>query len=194
MDNRQLVSQFKAGSDAAFKELFDRFNKRLLYVAQGIVSEYGLAEDIVQDIFWKLWDRREYFSDVQSIKAFLYLSVKNACRNHYKHAKVVEKYLTRQENPVENDAILSKIIEAEVMESLYHAIEKLPTGCREVVNLRYFEGMSIQEVAEQLNISVNTVKTQKMRALKSLRWQLKSLSISIATLITCCQVDNVIPF
>lgn len=182
MDDSQLVFQFKAGSEAAYKALFHRFNKRLLYVAEGIVYDHTLAEDIVQEAFWKLWDRRAYFNDAQSIKAFLYLSVKNACRNHYKHEKVVEKYRARQGELIEDDLILSKIIEAEVMESLYHAIEKLPTGCREVVHLRYFEGMSTQQVAEQLNISVNTVKTQKMRALRSLRLQLKTLSVGIAIL------------
>ncbi|PPL04225.1 RNA polymerase sigma factor [Parapedobacter indicus] len=183
MDDSQLVLQFKAGNEAAYKALFDRFNKRLLYVAEGIVYDRNLAEDIVQEVFWKLWDRRVHFNEVQSIRAFLYLSVKNACRNHYKHEKVIEKYRARQGEPIEDDVVLSKIIEAEVMESLYHAIEKLPTGCREVVHLRYFEGMSIQEVAEQLNISVNTVKTQKMRALRSLRLQLRTLSVGMALLI-----------
>src|SRR5690606_22883208 len=136
---------------------------------------------------------RAYFNDAQSIKAFLYLSVKNACRNHYKHEKVVEKYRARQGELIEDDLVLSKIIEAEVMESLYHAIEKLPAGCREVVNLRYFEGMSIQEVAEQLNISVNTVKTQKMRALKSLRLQLEPLSVSVIVILSCFQTVDVAP-
>src|SRR5690606_16828632 len=111
----------------AYKALFDRFNKRLLYLAEGMVYDYNVAEDIVQEVFCKLWDRRCHFNDVQSIKAFLYLGVKNACRNHYKHEKVVEKYRARQDEPIEEGLVLSKIIEAEVMESLYHAIEKLPT-------------------------------------------------------------------
>ena len=183
MDDNQLVYQFRIGREVAYKKLFDQFNKRLLYVAEGIVHNRGLAEDIVQEAFWKLWNRRSAFNDLSAIKAFLYLSVKNACRNHYKHEKVVEKYLSRQGEAIEEGAVLAKIIEAEVMESLHHAIEKLPLGCREVVYLRYFEGMSIREVAEQLNISVNTVKTQKMRALQSLRLQLKTLSIGIISLI-----------
>lgn len=187
MDDSQLVFQFKAGNEAAYKALFDRFNKQLLYVAEGIVYDHNLAEDIVQEVFWRLWNRRNHFNEIKSIKAFLYLSVKNACRNHYKHEKVIEKYKARQGELIEDDLVLSRIIEAEVMESLYHAIKKLPTGCREVVHLRYFEGMSIQEVAEQLNISVNTVKTQKMRALKSLRLQLKTVDfIPLIGLIVFC--------
>lgn len=183
MDNNQLVREFQNGAELAFKAVFDLFNKRLLYLATEIVCDASAAEDIVQEAFLKLWDRSANFSDLTAIKAFLYLSVKNACRNQYKHGKVIHKYLARQNEPIDEQTIIAKIIEAEVLDSLSNAIEKLPAGCREVVYLGYFEGLSNQEVAKQLNISINTVKTQKMRALRSLRISLKDLSPGLVALI-----------
>ncbi len=183
MDNDQLVQEFQNGSELAFKTIFDLFNKRLLYLAMEIVHDIAVAEDIVQEAFLKLWDRREKSGDVTAIKAFLYLCVKNACRNQYKRGKVVEKYLARQDEAIDEQIIVAKIIEAEVLDSLNNAIKKLPAGCRDVVYLGYFEGMSNQEVAKQLNISINTVKTQKLRALRNLRMLLKDLSPGMVALI-----------
>jgi len=85
IDNDQLVREFQNGSELAFKAIFDLFNKRLLYLATEIVRDAAAAEDIVQEAFLKLWDRGANFADLTAIKAFLYLSVKNACRNLYKH-------------------------------------------------------------------------------------------------------------
>jgi len=183
IDNDQLVREFQNGSELAFKAIFDLFNKRLLYLATEIVRDAAAAEDIVQEAFLKLWDRGANFADLTAIKAFLYLSVKNACRNLYKHEKVVDKYISRQDDSIDEHTIMAKIIEAEVLDSLSNAIEKLPAGCRDVVYLGYFEGLSNQEVAKQLNISINTVKTQKMRALRSLRVLLKDLSPGLVILI-----------
>lgn len=180
----RLALQVKNGDETAFKSIFDLFNKRLLYMAKEIVPDPALAEDIVQDAFIKLWDRRKNFNDIMSIKAFLYLCVKNSCRNEYKHAKVVDKYLSRQQMPVEEHIVVSKMIEAEVFNELHKAIEKLPNGCKDVIYLGYFAEMSNQEVADELNISINTVKTQKLRALRSLRTFLRDLSPGLLLLVT----------
>ena len=183
MDDDQLVLQLKNGDERAFKSIFDLFNKRLLYLAREIVPDAAVAEDLVQEAFVKLWDRRENFADLVAIKAFLYLCVKNSCRNEYKHAKVVDKYLSRQGAPIEEHVVISKIIEAEVFSGLYDAIERLPSGCRDVIYLGYFAEMSNQEVADALNVSINTVKTQKLRALRNLRIFLKDLSPGLLLLI-----------
>lgn len=184
MDQDQLALRVSNGDEQAFRDVFDMFNKRLLYLAREIVSDATLAEDIVQEAFVKLWCRKETFDNLTAIKAFLYLCVKNACRNAYKHAKVVDKYLSRQETPVEDRVVLVKMIEAEVLDGLHQAIEKLPNGCKDVIYLGYFAEMSNQEVADALNVSINTVKTQKLRALRSLRGFLKDLSPGILLLIT----------
>lgn len=180
----RLAFQIKNGDEIAFKSIFDLFNKRLLYMAKEIVPEAAFAEDVVQEAFIKLWNRRENFNDLVSIKAFLYLCVKNSCRNEYRHAKVVDKYLSRQKTSVEEHIAVSKMIEAEVFNGLHKAIEKLPTGCKNVIYLGYFAEMSNQEVADELKVSINTVKTQKLRALRSLRTLLRDLSPGLFLLIT----------
>lgn len=183
MDEINLINQFRQGNEQAFRHIFDMFNNRLCFFADGILHDPSEAEDIVQDAFVKLWDRRWHFRDYQAIKAFLYLSIKNACRNYLKHAKVIEKYLAAQPAEVDEDSMMRKIIEAEVLEEVYQALQMLPEGCRKVVNLSYFQGLSNQEVADQLHISVNTVKTQKLRALRTLRVALKEFTPILALLI-----------
>ncbi len=74
---------------------------------------------------------------------------------------------------------MERMIEAEVLGEVYKALQKLPEGCRKVINLSYFEGLSNQEVADRLNVSINTVKTQKLRALKMLRLSFRYIFLGI---------------
>lgn len=183
MDTVFLAKDLASGSQAAFRTIFDLFHHRLLFVANGIVGETGEAEDIVQDVFLKLWDKRNNFEDLQAIKAFLYICVKNACRNAYHHQKVVEKHAAGLNAEVDDRNIMLSIMEAEVIGELYAAISKLPAGCRDVIHLGYFEGLSNKEVASQLGVSINTVKTQKLRALRYLRLNMKDFSIGLVLLL-----------
>lgn len=160
------------------------FNNRLIFFAKGIIDDSAEADDLVQDAFVKLWNKRTDFGDLNSIKAFLYISIKNVSRNLYKHSKVADKYLSFLGDAIDHDPITLKIIEAEVLEEIARAIKELPEGCRNVINLSYFEGMSNQEVADQLQISINTVKTQKMRGLRSLRNLLKEMAPALILLIS----------
>lgn len=136
------------------------------------------AEDVVQEAFAKLWQRREHFADLNSIKAFLYITVKNSCRNIHKHDKVVRKYESLQEEGWESDPMI-RMIESEALEDVFRALEKLPKGCRNVLQLSYFEGMKHKDIAHHLQVSVNTVKTQKTRGLQLLKRLLKGSPLAI---------------
>lgn len=184
MDEDQLIIHFQAGEEKAFKHIFDMFNNRLIFFTRGIVEDPDSAEDLVQDAFVKLWDKRLNFKDLISIKAFLYISLKNVSRNLFKHDKVKQKYQSLLAEAIDDDPIILKIVEAEVLEEVNKAIKELPEGCRNVINLSYFEGLSNQEVADQLNISINTVKTQKMRGLRALRNLLKEMAPALIILIS----------
>jgi RNA polymerase sigma-70 factor (family 1) len=170
MQEPECIKAFKNGEEDAFKNIFKLFHARLCFFARGLVLEETEAEDIIQDAFLKLWERRTNFEDFHSIKAFLYLTIKNACRNLYKHQQVIDKYNNAVlPSLLEENTILSRIIEAEVVEEVFGALQQLPNGSRQVLHLSYFQGLSNQEVADQLQISINTVKTQKVRALHLLR-------------------------
>src|SRR5580692_8111499 len=158
MEELQCISRFNDGDERAFQHLFRLFYDPLCFFARGITETRLEAEDIVQ-----LWSRRQGFNSFRAIKAFLYLAVKNSSRNLYKHKKVEQKYQLGQKEAPPDNAVMERIIEAEVLGEVHKALQKLPEGCRKVINLSYFKGLSHQEVATYLNVSINTVKTQKLR-------------------------------
>ena len=176
------IAAFQNGDLGAFNRVFNFFYKRVCFFAAGIVSE-NCAEDIVQDAFVKLWERRESFNNLNAIKAFLYLTTKNSCINYYRHQKVVDKFESVQTEGLTESNIIHQLIEAEVLDEVQRAVQQLPPGYRQVIYLSYFEGLSNQETADYLQVSINTVKTQKVRSLRILREILKHSPTAIALLI-----------
>lgn len=166
--------------------IFRTYYARLCYYASKILAGREGAEDIVQEVFVKVFNQRRIYPDEVARKNYLYLSVRNACLNFIRHHKVEQKYLAAQPaDEAEEAQGLHKIIDAEVMAELNKAIASLPEGCRKVFSLGYLEGFSNQQIAEQLQVSVNTVKTQKARALQLLRIRLSDrLWIFLLLLIT----------
>lgn len=157
-----------------FATLFELFNNRLVLFAKGMLPVGDEAADLVQEAFVALWQRMDSFSDLSAIKVFLYLTVKNKCLNIYKHEKVVRRYNNTQPPAPEDKHLLLRLIEAEVAGEIQQALQQLPPGCQQVIHLSYFEGLRNHEIAERLHVSVNTVKTQKKRALRLMRDILKS--------------------
>lgn len=174
MDEQIYISRLHKGDEEPFRVIFERYHTRLCYFAARLLPPGQVPEDIVQEAFVQLWQKRDQFPDLINIKSFLYTAVKNRCLNILRHDRVIRKYgdLLRQEQP-QTDA-LHGIIETEVLQKIHQALEKLPDGCRNVLHLSYFEEMKNKDIAEQLNVSVNTVKTQKKRALQILRTLLKA--------------------
>lgn len=172
MIDLEIIAGLKRGDEKAFKSVFKMFYRRLCFFASGII-ESEAACDVVQDAFVKLWERKAKFDRLDSIKTFLYQFVKNTCINEYKHKLVAYKYLESTYDPIDEINISHRIIETEVAEEIRRAIQTLAPGYRDVVYLSYFQGMSNQEIAEMLNVSINTVKTQKLRALRLLRQIIK---------------------
>lgn len=156
------------------EELFRRYYTRLCHFAFQLLEEKDLAEDIVQDAFLAFWNAQSRISDNPvAIKNYLYSSVRNACYNHHRQAKVQERYLQLHNgDELEEPQVLHAMIRAEVMNEIYLAIQTLPGSCQHIFRLGYLEGLSNPKIAETLGISINTVKTQKRRALKVLRTSL----------------------
>ncbi|WP_028297058.1 RNA polymerase sigma-70 factor [Olivibacter sitiensis] len=156
------------------EQLFKRYYPRLCHFAWQLTGGKTDVEDVVQDAFLVLWEKRSTISDSDiAIKNFLYTTVKNSCLNLYRRAKVVDRYLDRtpiseQEEPL----IMEKIIRSEVLAEVCRIVDTMPHACQEVFRLGYLEGLNNAEVAERLGVSVNTIKTQKQRGLRILRTKL----------------------
>lgn len=158
----------------------------LTHYAWTIIHDQELAKDFTQDAFIAYWNQIDQIEgDLGYIKNFLYMQVKNACLKHLRHEKVVDKYLARQDQnePSEEALALEKLIQSEVVVEIYNAIESLPEACRRISKMAYLDGLKNQQVADELGLSVNTVKTQKKIAMKLLRLKLKPESLLTLVLL-----------
>ena len=156
--------------DSLFKEFYDR----LVYFSQQIVRDQAQAQDIAQDAFIKYWQEREFvLANKVAVKNYLYSTVRNASLNVIRHAKVVDDYRLQQGTCEPEEAtIMDAIISSEVMAEIHAAIKALPESYRVISIMSYLEGKKNQEIADELSMSINTVKKQKHRALELLKLHL----------------------
>ncbi len=174
LDGRKASSDtcVSAGTKT-FEQLFKHYYSRLCYFSFQIVGDKEIAKDIAQDAFVKYFNQAEQIQNEFAVKNFLYSTARNASINFLRHNKVVQNHLLLQDPfPLEENNVIHTIIKAEVFAEIYAAIESLPASCRRISRMAYLEGLKNSEIAETLNISVNTVKTQKQRALQLLRLKL----------------------
>ena len=158
-----------------FRHFFDSYYTALRSFAFSFLQDYAEAEDHVQEAFIKLWEKSGNFLSEQAAKAFLYKSVKNSCLNQLEHSKVIHKHREYSLNYTEiNHLADNRIIEEEVHRMIYQAINELPAQCRNVLVLS-INGAKNSEIASELMVSVNTVKTQKKIAYKQLKIKLQDI-------------------
>ncbi len=178
-----LLRRFHQGDHTAFEVLFRTFHPAISFFARRIttVLPKGQAEEIVQDTFLKLWDRRTKFPDLQAVKAFLYITVRNACLNDFEKEQVQqrkqERYLYTV-NEIE-DAVIEEIIYSEVLREVSQTIETLPEQCRRIMKMAYEDGLAPKEIAEALNITVSTVNNQKARGISLLKKRLSDKGFAV---------------
>ncbi|MCW8312169.1 RNA polymerase sigma-70 factor [Sphingobacterium sp. InxBP1] len=150
--------------------LFKTHYNGLCHFAWKIVGDLSVAEDLVQDSFISYFKNTDQVSDNEiAIKNYLYTAVRFACYNHIRHEKVRQKYwnivgFTEEDNI----ALELNMIHSEVIQEIYKIIEQMPSSCQQVFRLGYLEGLSNLEITRELQISINTVKTQKQRGMKML--------------------------
>jgi len=181
-DEQYWTAEFRRGNEQAAAYFFDLHYKSLCYFSSRLVNDQLQAEDIVSDCFFKIWQRRQDFQTAQNLKAFLYISCRNACMNYLQHLKVKTAvqadYLKQLEKGEET--ILYDIIRTEILDIVNKEIDLLPEKMAEIFKLLYFEGKKTDEIALQLNISVQTVRNQKVKAIGLLKTALFKRGISAA--------------
>lgn len=178
-----LSQKIKNGDEIAFKLLFDQFCESLVHFSFRYLQDLEAAENIVQDAFLHIWEKKENIDPHLNIKTYLYTIVKNDSFKYIRHLQVRDKYaletspnLSLVNNPDD------KLIEKEFSERFYEAINKLPPKTRQVFEMAKFDNFKYQEIAEVMEISVKTVENQMGRAFRLLRESLKHL-ISLLIMI-----------
>ena len=164
-----IITQFNAGSTAAFEKIYNYYYRQLYFFARRLVNDTMEAEDIVAECFVKIWNKREDFRTLQNVKAFLFIATRNACFNALRAAQT--QSATRKEISYlfsEEEYILQEEITAELMQLLYSDIETLPPKRRKIVKM-ILEGLTDSQIAERLNITSKTVRNQRANAIQLLR-------------------------
>jgi len=170
LDIRLLQLQIAVGNQKAFSELYTRFRKRLLAFSHSLVRAYEIAEEVVEDVFVGIWSRREEIAKIDNLAVYLYVAVKNRSLNRLSEkAKnlITQPYdLLEPHIEVLNDDPYSIMVTAEMLTRMNRAIENLPPRCKMIFKLIREDGLRYKEVAEILNISVNTIDVQMAIAVK----------------------------
>jgi RNA polymerase sigma-70 factor (ECF subfamily) len=146
------------------------------------VEQPEASEEIVQDIFMKLWEKKGSLVIETSLKSYLFRAVYNSCNNYLAHAQIKNRYisLVREailKNELSSDPVLDSLTYKELDTKITEAIDALPTDCKRIFKMSRFDGMKYAEIAGQLQISVKTVETQISRALLKLRRELREFMV-----------------
>jgi len=164
------------GDKDAFAWLFKKYYEPLYYFAGRIIKDPQASENIVQDVFVKIWADREVKQISSNVKSYLYTAVKNHALNYIKREKKLMDPLGDQTYADENIRTPEEsLIDNEIISKVRQAIEMLPEKCRRVYVMHRYDNLTYNEIAEIQQISVNTVKTQMKRALQKLSTQLAHL-------------------
>jgi RNA polymerase sigma-70 factor (ECF subfamily) len=181
----QTILDFMQGLEKAYELVFKAYYGPLMVFSTKLCDDDKEGEDIVMGVFQALFQRHKRFNSEEHIKAFLYISARNRCLNFLKARKKHAVGSIEQAERLQDDTLLvyEYEIRAEIVAAIHTAIESLPDQCRHIFKLLYYEERKPTEVAEQLQISVNTVYVQKSRAVSMLRMRLSDNSLAITWFI-----------
>jgi RNA polymerase sigma factor, sigma-70 family len=169
MDDQQIWSRVVSGNVDALQILHDRYYYQLWLWASKYTRDKKLSEELVSDCFIKLWERRQFIIIEKSIKSYLYLMLRNQIVSLSRKSKGI-LFVGLDALPDIPDE--DEVARHEYYSTLYKAIQRMPEQRRRILELAAFESFTYKQIADQLNISVNTVKTQMGRAYQFLKEEL----------------------
>jgi RNA polymerase sigma-70 factor (family 1) len=173
LNERELLNRISKGDEDAFTEIFHHFSRRIWQFVLKKTKSEAIAEEIVQEVFLKLWVKKETAADIENMESFLYTMAVNKTYDHFRKvsgdSKKLEGFWRQvQQSPVSNS--VEEIIDfRESMEIVNQAIEQLPPQRKKIYQMNRLEGLSYDEIAQQLNISKSTVSNQLVEATKFIR-------------------------
>lgn len=168
-----------------YKSLFNKLYKSLCLFANTYLNDIEVSKDIVQEVFIKIWENKIGFKSETNIKSYLYTSVKNRSLDYLKSKshKATEKLTSSQVETLKSleteSVFLREVVISETSLIIENAINTLPNKCAQIIRLS-IKDLSNSDIASELNVSINTVKTQKKIAYKKLKPLLKDYFILIA--------------
>lgn len=176
LNDTELGEKIRLGSEKAFREIYDRYHIQMFYIAQKYVRSSSLAEDAVQDIFVKLWEKRDSIDDTKSLKGFLFTMLRNHVLNMIRDRKqeIISATGLEEKNHPRHNQTEDDLIYKEYHEFVQQGLSELSDREREVFELRTLQGHNNSEVADLLNINIRTVKTHFYNSSKFIREYLRN--------------------
>ncbi len=176
--NKYLLSQIQNGNKAAFEKLYDLYKVQVYNFCHSITKSKSDTEEVVQDIFLQIWKSKDQFQEIRSFNGFIYRIAKNITLNKIRK-KVGEPSAYEK---VEDSVIIlnqteNEILYKEMQEILETAIEALPPKRQEIFRMSREEGLTNDEIAQRLSISIHTVKSQMTKALSYLKSYIDWVSV-----------------
>lgn len=175
-DEQSWARRVRGGEVAALEEAFRAYYARLCSFVRHQVGSAETAEEIVQDVFLRVWEHRTRLDPTGSLRALLYRAARNAALNHIKHREIERRWQAQVQSapPPLAEGAEAQAREHELASAIERAVASLPERCRLVFLLSREQGLSYAEIAQTLAISIKTVETQMGRALKALRASLSN--------------------
>lgn len=167
-----LVELWQNGNEYAFELLYKRHALQLMNITMQKVNDKVTAEEIVQDTFMNLYERKGNLPNIHSLPAYLYVSIKRKVLDLYKHEQVIKKYqhyMSFQAENLHRNSVSDDLETKELEQKLESEIQKIPAQARKVFTMRRMEELTNKQIASVLNISENTVEQHMRKALKLLK-------------------------
>lgn len=189
-DEVALLQQFHAGSEDAFTAIYKLLYQRVFWFAKKYVDTTADAQDLTAETFVQLLQHNRLFTSLDGIAAFLHVTVRNKCLNLLKHQQVKVAHhpeLRRLLEEREATDFFEERVQIELMRKIYAEVDKLPARMKEIFLLSYREGLKPAQIAEQLQIKVQTVTNQRVNAVKLLQLLLEKESLLLLFLLVVRQ-------
>jgi RNA polymerase sigma-70 factor, ECF subfamily len=179
----KIQGKEKYDDELAFELLFRKYYIRLFNFANKFIANSAESEEIVQEVFLNIWNKRDQLQLDEVIRPYLFKSIQNLCFNFLKHKKLIDNYYSIIEvvykNQSEEFNTYESLLYTELQEKVDVAIQSLPDQCRKIFQMSRQDGLKYNEIATELGISVKTVETQMSRALSKLKDELRDYLVII---------------
>jgi len=169
-----ITWRIRNGDIGQFESLFRSSYVSLVRYAKTLIKDHDTAEEIVQDLFFRLWQDKEKLNIESSLNGYLFRSVHNKCLHYIEHNRVIERHAEEMSySQSESQESPSDILNyKELQEKIASILERLPERCGKIFTMSRFEGLKYSEIADKLSVSIKTVEANMGRALKEFRKEL----------------------
>lgn len=167
----EIIGRIRNGDKQEFEKLFRSSYVSLVRYARNILRDHDTAEEIVQELFFRLWQDREQLNIKSSLNGYLFRSVHNRALHYIEHQQVVSRHAgeVAARTQISSEPVTEALYYKELRDKVAAVLERLPGRCRMIFRMSRFEGLKYNEIAEKLAVSLKTVEADMGKALREFR-------------------------